>query len=87
MMFGCFTNADRIKVSAFKENIAGFFSHSRFDPSKNTGDAHAIFGIANHQVGGGKFAIHFIQSCKWCSLRKLFYHNFFPCYIFCIESM
>jgi len=50
-----------MKISTFNENSGGSFRYSRIHTTENTTDAHGFLGIANHQVVGGKFAVHFIQ--------------------------
>ena len=70
------SHACGVEVGRFKENIGGAFCNARFETAKHTGDAHRLFGIANHQVGGSHCALNAIESGKFGTFGGCFHHYF-----------
>ena len=65
---GRFADVDRIKAGRFQEYVRSIFCDSRFESPENPGDAHAGFGIADHQVAGPKRTFLLIEGNKRSAL-------------------
>ena len=75
MVLSRLTDAGGVEVGAFEEDVGGLLGDARLESSEHAGDAHGLFGIADHQVASVELALYAVQGDEWRAFGEAFHDD------------
>ena len=87
MTLGGFANAHRIEIGTLKKETGGVFGDAGAQAAVNTGNAHTLLFIADHQVVSAELDLVAVKGHEGGSLRQIFDNHLVTLNHIGIESM
>ena len=73
--FRSFADADGVEIGAFDKDIFSIHGDARFLSAEDTGDTHALFLVANHQIAAIQATFLAVEGDKRSVLRQATHMN------------